>query len=209
MSAYKIKTSKLIKKMGITFVIPIFMLIVGVGIMLTSAWSLITETMTLGSLVFARPSVHFEERTFEINNKAVYRPAIGDNFGRLKIPSVELDKPVIHGDDDDSLKQGVGHYAGSTIPGEQGNVVLSGHTNTVFRPLEYVNIGDEVILEVEYGTYKYKVKDIVIVDEEDPEYVITEVVDYERLTLYTCYPFNTLGRAPQRYVVICEFVESI
>lgn len=208
MKNYKSKTSKLIKRIGITFVIPILMLIAGVLIFLTTAWSLVTETMTLGSIVFAKPTIELETRAFEINNKAIFRPDIGDNFGRLKIESISLDKPIIHGDDDEELRMGIGHYAGSTMPGESGNVVLSGHRETVFKPLEHIKVGDEVIFEANYGNFKYKVKEIKIVSEDDPDYVITEVTDYERLTLYTCYPFNIIGSSPERYVVICEFVES-
>lgn len=209
MSKYKLKTSKLIKKIGIAVVIPIFMLAIGVGIVLTSAWNMLAESITLGSVLFAKPSVHLEEKAFDVNSKAVYRPAIGENFGRLKIESVGLDKPIIHGDDDEELKMGIGHFAGSTIPGEEGNVVLSGHRNTVFKPLENIKIGDEVVFETEYGTFKYKVKETFIVDGADPEYKITEIVDYERLTMYTCYPFDFIGNSPQRFVVVCEFIESV
>ena len=143
-------------------------------------------------------------KQININNKNVYRPDLGMEFATLKIDSVNLKHRIIHGDGDLELKKGIGHYAWSTLPGEGGNVVLSGHRDTVFRPLQDIKIGDEVDIETDYGLYKYKVVKTRVTDPKDN--TVTMPTDKEKLTMYTCYPFNYVGRAPNRFVVECDYI---
>jgi sortase A len=133
-------------------------------------------------------------------------PSLGDQFGNLIITSVSLDFPVYHGDREDDLRKGIGHYNGSRFPGEGGNVVLVGHRNTVFKPLKQVQIGDSVTLETTYGKYEYVISDIRITEGNDK--TIVEPSNNEKLTLYTCYPFDYIGNAPKRYVVTCTLVNG-
>lgn len=200
-------TSKLIKKLGITFVVPFLMLIVGVLIILSAGWEIITQGLSLGSILFNKPTLHIQERQFNINNVYINRPAVGEEFGTLEIPNLQFKKGVLHGDSDAQLRRGIGHFAGSTLPGEGGNVIISAHRDTAFKELEHIKVGDEVIFTTEYGKYKYKVSEIKIVDDKD-NYEL-RVLDYERLTMYTCYPFNFIGSAPNRMIVICDFIEIL
>lgn len=204
LSQFVKENSRMLKKIGITFVIPIFLSITGAIIIMSASWNLLAQSYALGSTIFSKPSINLDQVTFNINDQEVYRPDLGQLFGTIKIPSVQIERPIIHGDGDDELKKGVGHYAGSTLPGENGNVVLAGHRDTVFKKLENIKLEDEVLLETDWGTYKYKVSDIKITEPTDTS--VTEPTDYETLTVYTCYPFNYIGRAPQRYIVNCEFV---
>jgi sortase A len=45
------------------------------------------------------------------------RPETGDLMGQLYIPTIEATLPIYHGTDEDELEKGVGHYAGSVLPG--------------------------------------------------------------------------------------------
>ena len=196
--------SRLLKKLGITFVIPLFLSITGVLIFLSAGWNLLAQTYMVGSTIFAQPSNEVGVVEFNINNQLVRRPDLGVQFATIKIPSVGLEKPVIHGDASNELAKGIGHYAGSTLPGEGGNVVLSGHRETAFKSLKNIKENDSIFIETEWGTYEYKVRETKVVDKED-HYVI-DPTDYEQLTMYTCYPFNYIGAAPQRFVVTGYFV---
>ena len=207
MSQNKKNTSRLIKKLGITFVIPFLMLIMGVLIIFSAGWGIITQGFSLGAILFSKPTLNIEERQFTINNVQINRPGIGEEFATLEIPSLDFSSSVIHGDSDAELRRGIGHFAGSTLPGENGNIIISAHRDTAFKALEHIKTGDEVLFTTEYGTYKYKVSEIKIVDDED-NYEL-RVLDYERLTMYTCYPFNFIGNAPNRMIVICDFVEVL
>ena len=196
--------SKLLKRIGVTFVIPIFLAIGGCLLFLSAGWNLVAQTYAVGSSLFSKPNANLEQVTFNINNQDVYRPDLGAEFATLRIDSVGLNHRIIHGDGSLELKRGIGHYAGSTLPGENGNVVLSAHRDTVFRPLEGIEVGDEVEVETDYGLYKYKVANIRITDPNDS--TVTMPTDNEKLTMYTCYPFNYVGSAPNRFIVECDYV---
>ena len=204
MKKFKKINSKLLKRIGITFVIPIFLAIGGCLLVLSAGWNLFAQTYAFSSSLFVKPNNNLEQVTFNINNQEIYRPELGLEFATLKIDSVNLNHRIIHGDGDLELKKGIGHYAGSTLPGEGGNVVLSGHRDTVFKPLEGIKIGDEVEIETDYGVYKYKVANTRVTDPNDT--TVTMPSDNEKLTMYTCYPFNYVGRAPNRFIVECEYI---
>lgn len=204
----KISSTKLIKKLGITFVIPIFMLICGAIIFFSATWNMVTGVMTMGSLLFSKPNdVNIGEVEYIVDNKSIYRPNIGENFAILKIDSLNFEKPIIHGDSYNELNKGIGHYSGSTLPGEGGNVVINGHRDRVFLPLRDITIGNEVIIKTTYGEYKYIVSDIKIVHKSESQYI--DPLDYERLTMYTCYPFDAIGNTDERMIVICDYLGSI
>ena len=150
----------------------------------------------------------FKDVRIEQKNHTVVRPTqIGEQFATLSIPSLNYNQPVYEGDTDEVLSIGIGHYEGSTVPGENGNVLLAGHRDMAneFTALQNIKEGDEVIMKMSYGDYYYKVSEIKIVDPDNTE--VGAVSDHEKLTMYTCYPFDYIGHAPNRYVVICDFVK--
>lgn len=201
------KTSKLIKRLGITFVIPFFMLILGVVIILSAGWNILADGLEIASILFNKPSLVISEKQYSINNSVINRPSIGEEFATLEIPDLNLKEAIYHGDSDMELRKGVGHFSGSTMPGENGNMIISGHKHTVFRPIENIKVGNEVIVTTNYGTFKYKVSEIKIVSKNDTSEL--RVLNYERLTMYTCYPFRMLSGDAERMVVICDFIESL
>lgn len=141
-----------------------------------------------------------------VDVSAIKWPMLGEQFGNLVIESATLDYPVYHGDREEDFRKGIGHYNGSGFPGEGGNVVLSGHRNTVFKALKDVEVGDKVTFETTYGKYEYVISDIRITDGNDK--TIVQPSSTEKLTLYTCYPFEYFGNAPNRYVITCSLVEG-
>lgn len=196
--------SRLLKKLGITFVIPLFFGITGVLIFLSAGWNMIAQTYIVGSTIFAQPNTDIGSVKFNINNQAVYRPDIGQKFADLKIPDLNLEKPIIHGDGPNELKFGVGHYVGSTLPGEGGNFVISGHRETAMKRLKNIKVGQSIFVETSWGDYEYEVIDLNIVDKNDHH--VIDPTDMEKITMYTCYPFNYIGPAPKRFVVTGKFV---
>jgi sortase A len=135
------------------------------------------------------------------------RPKIGEEIGELYIPKLEAVLPIYHGTNEDELERGVGHFAGSVLPGEADNAVLSGHRDTVFRRLGEVGVDDELIVTTTAGKFTYKVRKTRIVDEDDR----TVIVPKPRaiLTVSTCYPFNYIGAAPERYILEAYLIESV
>lgn len=193
------------KKTSNHFLIPLFLILTGGLIFCYAGWNLLKETYLVGKLAFSKPAVQLTEKKFIINDIPMYRPKAGSALGKIVITSINLDYPLINGDDDEDLSKGVGHDLGTALPGEKENVVLTGHRDTVFRNLGKLKAGDIISLETYYGNFKYKVNGTRIVDENDTTVIVKS--GKEMLTLYTCYPFEYIGNPKQRYVVTCDFIE--
>ncbi len=127
-------------------------------------------------------------------------PAIG-----LYAPVVQVGYSVTSVDGEEMVEwevpdEAAGFHEGSAYPGRPGNTVISGHNNIgtqVFRDLDELQVGDEVILYVGEQSFRYEVvhKEIV------REYGATEEerrengrwigpTQDERLTLVTCWPYT-------------------
>ena len=129
-------------------------------------------------------------------------PATSDSIGRLSIPRLGLSAVVAEGDDDRTLRVAVGHLPDTPFPWENGNAALAGHRDTFFRGLRHIRVGDEVQFETPHGTFSYQVTRQSVVDPTDLS--VLEPSPTPVLTLITCYPFNFIGAAPQRFVVRAE-----
>ncbi|WP_416149608.1 class D sortase [Salipaludibacillus sp. HK11] len=134
------------------------------------------------------------------------RPERGEVIGKIYIPKLNRELPIIHGSDDDELDRGVGHFIGSVLPGENDNTVLAGHRDTVFQSLGQVGAGDQIEIETQAGYFVYEIFEERIVDEDDR----TVIVPYDEpiLTLVTCYPFDFIGAAPERYILTGKLIEA-
>jgi len=196
-------------KIGILFGIPILLLICGVLLISVASWNYLKQAYFL-SRIFIHDEYKITEKAevteTNTSNITIKFPKLGEEFGEIVAESASLRVPVIHGDRDEDLLKGAGHFDGSRYPGEHGNVVISGHNNTAFKSLKNVKLGDIVSFNTTYGSYLYKVTDTKVVKYTDK--TIAMPSDGEKLTMYTCYPFNALGYTAQRYVVTCELVEG-
>lgn len=147
------------------------------------------------------------EKKLPNSQKLVYPANIakGKIFGSLTIPALQQNPiPIIEGTRDDDLKKGVGHFIQSVFPGENDNCVLSGHRDTVFSKLGKLKIGDQFIVQTSAGTFTYEIKRKRIVDKDDKTVIVP--TDHAVLTVTTCYPFNFIGSAPDRYVLVADLV---
>ena len=133
-------------------------------------------------------------------------PGEGDNIGSLTIPALKQTFPILQGTGVAALKKGVGHFNQSVLPGEDDNCVLSGHRETVFRQLGSLKIGDQLIVQTSAGTFTYEVSGTRIVHADDKTVIVP--TEHGVLTMTTCYPFNTPGYSPDRYIVSAALVKS-
>jgi sortase A len=134
------------------------------------------------------------------------RPEKGENIGELIIPKLEAKLPIFHGTNEDELEKGVGHFAGSVLPGEEDNSVLSGHRDTVFRKMGEVVKGDLLVVQTSAGEFTYKVKKVRIVDKDDRTVIVPK--PRATLTVSTCYPFDFIGASPERYILVADLISS-
>lgn len=136
-----------------------------------------------------------------------WNPAIGEAIGILELPKIEAELPIVAGTDPNELAKGVGHYTGSSYPGEIGQIVMSGHNDTVFLRLGELEMGDTFQVKMPYGEYTYEIYDSKIVDENDLS-IITLQKETEEFILTTCYPFHVLGPTPERYILYAKPVKK-
>ena len=133
-------------------------------------------------------------------------PAAGVLLGRLEAPSVKLSTAVLEGSDDATLSRGSGHIEDTPFPGQPGNVGIAGHRDTTFRALRHIKIGDALEFKTAERLYRYRISKTWIVGPDDV-YVL-DPTPKPALTLVTCYPFEYVGHAPNRFIVRAEFVEE-
>ena len=113
-----------------------------------------------------------------------------DQAIRIEIPGLTLDAPVVQGDGWDQLKKGVAQHIGSANPGQSGNVVLSAHNDVdgeLFRNLDKLQPGDQVILYSEQKQYVYIVERTEIVAPTAVEVMAS--TGTPSVTLISCYPY--------------------
>ena len=120
-------------------------------------------------------------------------------MGQIEIKSIGLTAMVMEGADERTLRRAVGHFPGTPLPGQQGNVALVGHRDTFFRGLRNIRKDDEITLTTLHGSYRYRVDSTQVVVPEDTQ--VLNVTAGDILTLVTCYPFYFVGPAPKRFIV--------
>ena len=193
-------------------------LFVAIGLIFAGSWLFVSNI----SPFFSRTNTVVSEKTepqpvpTPVVNKTVKekvsqeqvlyptRPRKGEEIGELYIPNLDATLPIFHGTEEDELEKGVGHFAGSVLPGENDNSVLSGHRDTVFRKLGEVGQGDLLIVRTSAGEFTYKVRKVRIVDADDRTVIVPK--PRATLTVTTCYPFSFIGDAPERYILVANLV---
>jgi sortase A len=141
----------------------------------------------------------------------------GDAIAVLYIPRLGEDyrQVVLEGTREEQLAQGPGHYVGTALPGEQGNLAIAGHRvgkGSPFLELDRLRPGDPIVVETADSWFVYRVlpldgeipgQEIVLPTQVD---VVSPVPggdafgepDGAYLTLTTCHPRFS---ARQRLVV--------
>ncbi len=134
-------------------------------------------------------------------------PTPGPEQARLiEIPAIGVNRVIVAGDDWEQLKKGVGHHIGSAQPGNSGNMVLSAHNDIfgeIFRHLDKLKAGDEIIVSTEIQSYTYVVREIKVVDPTDVW--VLEPTEFASATLISCYPYQINNK---RIVVFADLIET-
>jgi sortase A len=109
---------------------------------------------------------------------------------RIQIPAIEVDAPIVQGDGWEQLKKGVGQHVNSANPGESDNIVLSAHNDIfgeIFRDLDRLKPGDEIVLYTNQRSYTYIVTDTQVVEPTQVEVMAS--TSRPVVTLISCYPY--------------------
>jgi sortase A len=126
-------------------------------------------------------------------------PAIGEVIGEIEIPRLGIQAIIAQGDTAEVLRHALGHIPETSLPGDTGNIGLAGHRDRLFRKLRVVQPGDIVILKTPSETFRFQVETTLVVPSTDVE--VLRSSNRRELTLITCFPFDFVGSAPDRFVV--------
>lgn len=113
----------------------------------------------------------------------------GSPVAKIVIPSLELERVVLEGDDRATLRKAPAHVSGSALPGSLGNAVIRGHRllwSGPFREIERLDYGSEIHVQTLAGTAVYLVAGVFHVDDDRLDTYAETTLPY--LTLITSDP---------------------
>jgi sortase A len=119
-------------------------------------------------------------------------PTPGPQSARqMQIPKISINAPVVMGDNWEQLKKGIGQHLNTASPGQNGNMVVSAHNDIfgeLFRDLDKLEPGDEVIVITQDRSYTYIVTGTQIVNPTDVQ--VMDQTENATLTMISCYPYR-------------------
>ena len=129
-------------------------------------------------------------------------PRISQNIPIVRISTdslIKRDWTALENEMQDALQNGVVHYPGTSLPGQHGNVVVTGHSSyfpwdpgrfkDVFALLHDVEVGDKVVIYYKQQKYIYEIDEIEVVTPDDID--VLKQTPEDTLTLITCTPVGT------------------
>jgi len=138
----------------------------------------------------------------------------------LTIPSLGVEAPIVMEPSfaewkvQVALRSGVVHYGTTAMPGENGNVVILGHSSGqawapgdykfVFTMLSKLKAGELVYLDYNGTRYTYKMTDSAVVPPTDVSRI--QPTTTPTLSLVTCTP---VGTSTNRLIVHAELVSPL
>ena len=160
-----------------------------------------SETATVAPPVMAQPA---DYEAFAV----IYIPRLGAEWKRTIRQTVDVEKVL------NSYTAGVGHYAGTQMPGEIGNFAVAGHDSgwgNTFIELSKLHIGDKIYVQTPQGWYTYIFRNYEYVQPSATQVIASvprqpAVAPIDRLmTITTCNPPFHAGERLIAYTVFQNF----
>ena len=150
----------------------------------------------------APPSISPQERRRRVRGAAVtFRKHAEDGqpIGRIRVGRLGLNMVLLNGTDAATLKKGPARDERTFMPGEGELVYIAGHRTTYGAPFAHIDrlrAGDDVVIEMPYGRFTYRVTRWVIVPADDLGRLRSH--GREQIALQACHPRFS---AKERYIV--------
>lgn len=129
-------------------------------------------------------------------------------IGRLKIPDIRVDLPILEGATHVQLRYGLAHIETTSKPGEDGNCAILGHrmldSGRHLNRLNETEIGDQITINTGTDLYTYEVFDMPIIEPEQLVDYVTKDYGEPTITLITCHP---IPRWTQRLLCVARQVD--
>ena len=124
--------------------------------------------------------------------------------GKIYFPKMDEFFTILDGTTTEALAFGPGLVEGTSYPGEAGNICIAGHRDSFFNNIQNLDIGDIIRIDYVDSQQLFQIENTRVVQPEDTRWLAPS--DSTLLTLITCYPFNYIGDAPDRYIVRASLV---
>lgn len=131
-------------------------------------------------------------------------------IGSISIPKMDIKLPIYLGASTDNMAKGAAHMSQTSLPigGINTNAVIVAHRGysyaAMFRDIEALELGDEMIIRNFHDILCYKVVEIKVISPTDIDQVFIQP-NRDLVTLATCHPYR---HNYQRYLVFCERVTN-
>ena len=130
---------------------------------------------------------------------------------RLSVPKLKIEDAKVTVNSLE-FKKSLAHLPGSALPGEVGNIFITGHSLlsqffdpenylTIFSTLPELEVGDQIIVEAAGIVYDYQVVKVFAVDPSDLSVIASPDNANKYLSLMTCVP---VGIGNQRLIVLAK-----
>jgi len=132
-------------------------------------------------------------------------PAPDVVLGTIALPSIGIEANLQEGIALAAIDLGPGHWPGTALPGELGNLVVAGHRVThthPFRNLDRLRPGDPVVFVVESQVWTYRTRGTIVVPADAVD-IATQSYAHTA-TLFACHP---PGQATERIVAKLRLVD--
>lgn len=121
----------------------------------------------------------------------------------ISIPKLKITNAIVSTIDTD-LAHHLVNLEGTSLPPDKGNTVIFGHSTlpqlynpgdykTIFAYAHTLDVGDDIIVNIENIQYTYKIVTVTIVDPDDTS-VLEQYQDDSYLTIITCTPPGTIWK---------------
>lgn len=176
-----------------------------------------TNTLVLGASETAKPKVVAVKSLadgfsyFSSDKKAQSRPYTSFTVA-IKAVGIDQALTIV---DSENFDTHLGHLPGTALPGEVGNVFVTGHSalprffsqtnyKTIFTPLTKLNLLDEIVVVANNKIYRYSVEKKTVVDPSDVSVIDPPDPFGKYLTLMTCVP---PGLNAKRLIILARLIE--
>jgi sortase A len=132
----------------------------------------------------------------------------------ISIPKINIKDALVNNKDAD-LAHHLVQFNSDVKPPKEGNAIIFGHSTlpqlyepnnykTIFANAYKLGVGDEILVNTNGKSYKYKVESVIVVDPSDTS-VLAQNFSDSFLTIITCTPPGTIWKR----LVIKSRIESL
>lgn len=169
------------------------LMIIGCVLLITVCYGMMENRIHQKELIASFSAIQTETAlASDVEEENTPTKKVSEAVSILRIPSIQLESPVIDGANSANLNRALGMIANLDAPGTpNGSSAIAGHQSHqfgyFFNRLTELEIGDKFELDVSTDTLVYEVFDIQIVKPNNVE-VLNRQEGISMLSLITCYP---------------------